>query len=235
MYMTKEKQKVAVLTGSTGFLGSAITKALTDKGWIVAGLSREGGSGVYQCDVGNESEVQKAAAEILKTYDSVDACIHAAASRIENKRLVDIGADFFDESMETAARGAFLLARAFTPHMGRGAAFIGITSNITDPNVQAMPMGAYIPAKYALRGLLRVLANDLKDRGIRVYALSPGFLPGGLNQSVPKPILELLAKKTGAGSATVKDVVNVIVQLLDEEERYQSGTSISIPGDVVPL
>lgn len=233
-----QKGQLAVVSGSTGHVGSAIAVCLRDAGWRVVGLTHDkthAGDDVYVCDVADAAAVESTIERIIREHRSIEACIHAAAAPIENKPLMHTAVESFDTSLMTAVRGAFLLAKSVVPHMQKHAAFIGITSKLIESEAELMPMGAYIPAKYALRGYLRALAADTKSLGIRVYAVSPGFIAGGLNQNVPKPILELLARKSGVGETSAEEVARVVTEICIHPDVYPPSSSISIPGKVVPL
>lgn len=232
------KDRIAVLSGSMGHVGSAIAERLRDAGWRVVGLTHDkthASEDVHVCDVADAAAVESAIERIAGEHGSIEACIHAAVAPIENKPLTHTAVESFDVSLMTAVRGAFLLAKAVVPHMQKHAAFIGITSKLIERETELMPMGAYIPAKYALHGFLRALAADTKGLGIRVYAVSPGFIAGGLNRNVPKPILELLAKKSGVGETSAAEVARVVQEICSNPDAYPPSSSISIPGKAVPL
>ena len=222
--------KTAVISGGNGFLGRAIRTSLESSGWRVITLGRHIGESdkEYRCDISSENDVRATIAKVVDRYGIIDACIHAAVHTIENKPLTDISAEAFDTQMEVTVGGAFLLSAAAIPHMSKGAAFIGITTKLLEAGMTLMPMGAYVPAKAALRGFLRVLANDTRSRGIRVYAVAPGFLPGGLNSHLPDAVLRLFASKTGAGTASLEETVDLIKTLCTEPSAYVPGSSVAI-------
>jgi len=226
---------VAVISGGSGYLGSALVTALRSNGWIALSLSLHPKEidCAYQCDITDERDVIQTVEKIIKTYGHISACIHAASPTIKRAPLLTISTASFDEAMATAARGAFMLAKATTPHMGEDSAFIGITSQATDEG--ALPsMGAYIPAKYALEGVLRVIAQEQKH--LRVYAIAPGFMAGGLNQDVPEAVRTFLQKKPDSGFCTAQEVADLIAQLCVGISVRPSGSRISIPGtDIRPL
>ena len=130
--------------------------------------------------------------------------------------------------MDTSVRAAFLLAKEVAGHMQKNAAFIGITTHAIEPGV-LQPHGAYIPAKYALRGFLRALSAETKESGIRVYAIAPGFLPGGLNKDIPQSIQDFLAQKSGTDQTSVRDIATLARELCVGDTRFPSGSSIAFP------
>lgn len=221
---------MSVRARGDGYLGSAVCEALRANGWRAIPLGRnvtENESG-YRCDLTIEADVIRAVAKITDTYGPIDACIHGAVAEIDNRSLLNLSADAFDMQMDVAVRGAFLLAKAAVPHMREESAFIGITTKLLDSGTVLSPMGAYIPAKYALHGFLRTLAAETKQNGIRVYAVAPGFLPGGLNKNMPAPVIDMFAAKTGVGTASLEDTAKLIGDLCTNADALPSGSSISI-------
>ena len=221
---------LAVMTGGTGHIGSAIVKTLKKSGWRVAVLSStQSGDDIYKCDITDQRAVASVVENIIQTSGQIDACIHAAvASKGKDKSESDL-------QMRVTLNGAQNLAAAALPHMKNGAAFIGITTKLIESGTTPMPMGSYIPAKMALRNFLRILAQNNEKKEIRVYAVAPGYIAGGLNEGVPQAILEMLAKKTGAGMTNAEAVADVVKTICNDAAAYKPSSSIAIPGEVTAL
>lgn len=228
------QKSLAIVSGGGGYIGGAISSELRGHGWEVAALSRHAAPGVYTCDATDEKAVQATIAAIVKAHGPIGACIHAAALPLERVGLLATATESFDAHMNTAARAAFLLAKACVPNMAQGAAFIGITSQAIEAGV-VQPSGAYVPAKYALRGLLRVLASEVKEKGIRVYAVTPGFLPGGLNSDIPEPVRNFIASKSGTDAHSTKALSELVRKLCTNEMEAPSGSSVAFPSLEISL
>jgi NAD(P)-dependent dehydrogenase (short-subunit alcohol dehydrogenase family) len=226
-----EQKPLAIISGGTGYLGAAIVTELESTGWRTISLARsvtEDTDSVYQCDVTNEKDVHTVIAQIIADHGPVTACIHSASPMLERVPILSVSAESFDVAMDTGARAAFLLAKELSGHMSKDAAFIGITTQTIEPGTP-QPSGAYIPAKYALRGFLRVLTSETKQEGIRVYAVSPHFLPGGLNSDLPQPVQDFLAHKSGTDSESPKEIATLIRKLCVGETEFLPGSSITFP------
>jgi len=225
--MTKiEREKLAIIAGGTGFIGREIASMLRMANWRVVTLSRRGG-GEHDvaCDITDENAVREAVRSIEGTYGTIDACIHSVAVKVDPK-------DSSRMQTSVALLGARNLAAAALPHMTEGAAFIAITSKLIEPGMNSMPTGDYLPSKIALREYLRELARSAAGN-IRVYAVAPGFIAGGLNEGVPQKILEMFAKKTGAGMATVSDVAKLVTTLCNDRDAFPPSSSITVPEEEV--
>lgn len=237
MTATGRQGNVAVITGGSGFVGSAIVRSLLQKGWKVAALSRRGtgpkGAELYACDVTDAKEVDAAIRKIVSEHGTIDACIHAAAPALSRVPILSTTTASFDETVEAALHGAFYLARSAVPHMPRGSVFIGVTSDVAEHGGALKGMGAYVPAKYAFRGFLRALYSELEQKGIRVNAVAPGFLAGGLNDDLPAAVLDFVKKKEPNASAG--SVADIVEKICCDHDAFASGTSIAIDGEVTPL
>lgn len=217
---------LAIIAGGTGFIGREIASALREAGWSVVTLSRRGGGGENDvaCDITDEKTVQEAVQSITDAYGTVDACIHSAAAKINPKDASHI-------QTSVALQGARNLATATLSYMREDAAFVAITTKLAEPGMHPMPTGDYLPAKVALREYLRELTKSAPH--IRVYAVAPGFIAGGLNEGVPPKFLEMFATKTGAGISTVTDVAKLVTRLCIEPSAFPSGSSITVPEEEV--
>lgn len=226
--------KCAVITGGTGYLGNAIVAALQKRGWKTASLSLHpvNAETDYACDITDERAVQNAIERIVHRYGRIDACIHAAALPLERIDPLEVSAESFKKNLAVAAHGAFFLATYAAPYMPEHSTFIGITTENIE-NTGEQKLGAYPAAKYALRGLLRSLVGTLGSRSIRVYAVAPGFLPGGLNNDLPEKVRTFIASKEK--NATPKAVAELIAEMCTGTS-FASGSSIRVStGTTEPL
>jgi 3-oxoacyl-[acyl-carrier protein] reductase len=227
-------QRFAVISGGGGYVGSAIAAALRAQDWKVVSLGRSAaGPDTVVCDITDAGAVRSTIEELVQSFGTVDACVHAAAPK-QGGSLLTATPDEVRAVVDTAVLGGWYLARAVIPHMSPSGAFVGITSALIEPGVTPPSVGAYLPAKYGLRGLLRALALEVGNR-TRVYAVAPGYMPGGLNEGMPELVLELFAKKTGAGKTTREEVARCVAQLCTGELPIPGGSSIAISGGVSSL
>ena len=145
------QNKVAVITGGSGYLGQSITKLLLEHGWKVAILSRSKkdieGAQVYECDITNEAAVKEAIQKITTELGMIAACIHAASPMLARKPIADLTIQEAQEQMDVAFLGAFLLAKYAMPQMSEDGVFIGITSGAIEPGASPAVMGTYVAAK----------------------------------------------------------------------------------------
>jgi len=87
---------------------------------------------------------------------------------------MDRAAADWDRVISVNLRGAYLCSRYATPHMPRGSAIVNIASTralMSEPDTEP-----YAASKAGLLGLTHALALTLGERGIRVNAISPGWI-----------------------------------------------------------
>jgi NAD(P)-dependent dehydrogenase (short-subunit alcohol dehydrogenase family) len=200
--------RVAVVTGGSGGIGSAIVAELRAKGWSVTSLSRREG-----CDVSDEKQVTKA----FERLESLDALINCAAVLIK-RAVTDLTADEWDVQLGAGLRGAFLCSReAFRLMRDRGGTIVMVSSLSGVAGAEKFSgMAAYVAAKSGLAGLTEALAAEGREFGIRVNAISPG--------SVDTPMLRI----AGVEGPVLQppDVARVAVWLASPESAPLSGANL---------
>lgn len=249
--MTEDQGKVAVVTGAAGGIGSAITRALADKGEMVAALDRDkreldsiaampGRIVPFTIDIRDRGQVESAIAEIETRMGPINQLVNAAG--ILRPGRVDTYLDEdWDDSFAINARGTFLVSRAVTRRMiPRGAGAIVTISS----NAAATPrtgMAAYAASKAAAAMITKCLGLEVARYGIRCNVVAPG--------STDTPMLRLLWKgedgKRGAiqGSpeefklgiplakiANPEEIANGVLFLLSDAASHITLETITIDG-----
>jgi NAD(P)-dependent dehydrogenase (short-subunit alcohol dehydrogenase family) len=96
----------------------------------------------------------------------------ANAGFIEHATIFDLSEAHYDKTMDINVKGVVFTVQKALPLMTRGGSIVVVSSVI---NVKGVPAhGTYAAAKAGVRALVRVWAQEFKDKGIRVNALSPG-------------------------------------------------------------
>lgn len=193
------KGKVAVVTGGTGVLGSAMCKSLAKAGASVVILGRRkevadalateinqsGGDAIgVSADVLNEQQLKEAKKVILDKYGKIDILVNGAGGNMPgavitpDKTFLDLNIDEFKKVVDLNLTGTVLPSQIF------GEAIIkakqGVIINISSmtairPLTRVIGYGA---AKASVSNFTQWLAVEMAKKfgeGIRVNAIAPGF------------------------------------------------------------
>jgi 3-oxoacyl-[acyl-carrier protein] reductase len=191
--MTGPIDRVALVTGASRGLGSAIARRLAADGLRVAVNDRHGGREAHEvvaairgaggvaepaaADVTDEREVGGLVTAVADTLGPVDVLVLNATGAQPEAPLTEVDWDDHLQQLEFFVKSPVLLGRALIPGMqARG---FGRIVQIDSEVVDRPPPGrsAYATAKSAQIGMTRSWARELAPFGITVNAVAPGFVP----------------------------------------------------------
>lgn len=185
--MNANVTKTAIVTGGSRGIGRAIAMRLARDGFQVvvnyAGkvasaedtvqtITAAGGTATaIQADISSPQAVSALFDQTMAQFGRVDVVVNSAGimpmAPITENSLVD-----FDKVIATNLRGAFLVLAQAATHIGEGGRIIALSSSVIAKSFPSY--GPYIATKAGVEGLVRVLANELRGRGITVNAVAPG-------------------------------------------------------------
>ena len=244
--------KVALVIGGSGGIGSASCLALAAAGFDVAvhyfknadsaralaGKIEEGGrkACTIGCDVTHQSAVSEMVDSVVRRLGSVSVLVNCSTPKIATIKFSELIWRDFELHLNNQVQGAFNLARAVVPYMEEDhyGKIINIDTQYVDaPEANLLP---YITAKGALRGFSRSLAYDLAPKGIRVNTVSPGMTDTNQISDVPERVRLMTAAKTPLRRlASPEDVAKAVVFLASEQSDFLCGETIRVNGGQVML
>ena len=178
--MTQD-QRIAVVTGGAGAIGSATVAALEASGHRTVVLDR---TGDVPCDLASQESTEQAAAAVLAEHGRCDVLVHCAGM-FDTMWLDDLDLDRWRTTMAVNVESALLLAKAFAAGMvERGFGRIVLVSS---DGQWGPPHGGFLPyvtSKAALHGVMRTLAVTFGSAGVAVTAVAPGLTDTPLARSV---------------------------------------------------
>jgi NAD(P)-dependent dehydrogenase (short-subunit alcohol dehydrogenase family) len=235
----------AVVTGGATGIGLATAQALVEHGAEVLVTGRDertlatagrqlGPRGhVLRSDATVAGDLDELAAAAAATLGPLDL-VFVNAGIAELTPFTDETPEGFDRTFAVNARGAFFTAQRLAPLIRPGGAIV-FTTSIAD--VTGTPgMAAYSGAKAAVRSFARVLAAELLPRGVRVNAVSPGFIEtptGGVASLTPPERAEFArigATVTPMGRHGTPDEVARAVLFLAFDATFTTGAELTVDG-----
>jgi NAD(P)-dependent dehydrogenase (short-subunit alcohol dehydrogenase family) len=200
--MTREQQKVALVTGAARGIGLAAAKRFLAEGWRVVLLDIENEllAQTYKtlaapdttlaihCDVSDADAVNAAFRQAVQHFGRLDALVNNAGIAIFKPLLETTQADW-DRVLAVNLTGPFLCTQAAAPLMREtgGGAIVNITS-ISALRASTLRT-AYGTSKAGLAHLTKQFAVELATLGIRVNAVAPGPVDTAMAKAVHTPAI----------------------------------------------
>jgi NAD(P)-dependent dehydrogenase (short-subunit alcohol dehydrogenase family) len=243
--------KVAVITGASTGIGLAAAKRFIREGMdrvfitgrrenaLDAAVSEIGEKATgIPGDVASLTDVDRLY-EVVKRYGRKLDVIFANAGVAQLAPFGNIDEKFFDLHFDANVKGLFFSVQKGLPFMNDGGSII-LTASIA--SIKGFPgLSVYSATKAAVRSFARTWTNKLRDRRIRVNAISPGH--------IDTPIMESLGK--GEALAEMKDgfrkavplgrmgdpdeIAKAVAFLTSDEASYVSGVELFVDGGVAQI
>src|SRR5262247_2085568 len=210
-YMGKLEGKIALITGGNGGIGLATAKRFVNEGAYVfitgrreqelARAVKEIGRNVTSVrgDVSNLSDLDRLFAQIKREKGRLDV-VFANAGFARYAPLGSITEELYDSTFDINVKGVVFTVQKALPLLPDGASIILNASIVSSKGFAANSV--YSATKAAVRSFARTWTTDLKDRRIRVNAVSPG--------SIDTPGLSDLLASSEVGEERKKMISNTV-------------------------
>ncbi|MEQ5836310.1 SDR family oxidoreductase [Marinobacter sp. NFXS9] len=180
-------QPVALVTGASRGIGRAVAIQLADDGFavvvnyagnvrlaeqVVADIESRGGRAMaVRGDVADAADVDRLFSQALEAFGRIDVVVNNAGV-MAPATMTTQNVEVLDRMVSVNLRGSWLVMAKAAETLGEGGRIIAFSSSVLAKSFPAY--GAYIASKAGVEGLVRVLANELRGRGITVNAVAPG-------------------------------------------------------------
>jgi len=225
------QNKIALVAGADGGLGTHVTRALLDGGATVIGISRsvqqpssDTPSFVALCaDLSSVETARSAVDGIAARFGRVDILAHLVGGFAGGKTIAETDDATFQRMLDLNLNSAFYVLRAVIPHMRRAGSGCIIAIGSRAAEDPGPGVGAYSASKAALVSLIRTVALENKDLAITANVLLPGTMDTPAN------------RKAMPGADTSQwvqpaSVASLIVWLASEAGKDVNGAVIPVYG-----
>jgi 2-hydroxycyclohexanecarboxyl-CoA dehydrogenase len=168
--------QVAVVTGAASGIGRACAELMGRSGWQTAGIDLNASDTdlALQVDVSDRAAVAAAVDQVIERFGRIDLLVTAAGYYEEGIDVADITFDQWNRMLAVILGGTVNCCAAVLPHMlSRGEGSIVAISSELALAGSATDLH-YVAAKGAVLGLVKSLAMEVAETGIRVNAVAPG-------------------------------------------------------------
>ena len=244
--MGKLEGKTALVTGGTSGIGLATATQFVNEGAYVFITGRRDpelqaavkviGRNVtgIRGDVSKLGDLDRLFAQVKREKGKLDI-VFANAGVARFARLGEITEEFYDSIFNINVKGLLFTVQKALPLLPNGASIILNASIVAS---KGLPMNSvYSATKAAIRSFARTWATDLKDRRIRVNAVSPGFIDTpGLSDLLAsaetgQERLKMIANAVPLGRlGTPNEIAKAVVFLASEDSSYVTGTELFVDG-----
>ncbi len=229
------QDKVVAVTGAAGGIGEAICRRLIDEGVRVYALDRgpsPAGNSVA-VDITDQRAVQAAVTRIVDTEGRVDGLVAAAGVVEDNVAAETMTLEQWDKTMSVNLRGLFITDQAFgVPMLAQGHGVIVNISSMSGNHVVNVPQKqcAYNASKAAVTALTKSLASEWADRGVRVNAISPGYVSTPLLALKQHQFQGWLDATPQGRMGDPAEIAAAAAFLLSDESSYFCGSELLLDG-----
>jgi NAD(P)-dependent dehydrogenase (short-subunit alcohol dehydrogenase family) len=241
------KNKLALVTGAGGGLGSAIARGFAQEGArvivadidfdraeaVAASIGRAGAQAwSVAIDVTDRAAVAACAADLDERFGPIDALVNNAGisgkSRIDDPQATEV----WDRLIDVNLQGLFNVTHAFVPALKKSRGCIVNLSSIV-AFVSGISSAGYVASKGAVRSLTQVLARELAPFGVRANAVAPGLMLTEMvapQLAVPGGTDWYMKRVPMARGGEIEEIVGPVVFLCSPMASYVNGVVLPVDG-----
>ncbi|HZG40403.1 MAG TPA: SDR family oxidoreductase [Nodosilinea sp.] len=249
--MNKLEGKIALVTGGTSGIGLATAKHFVAEGAYVfiTGRRQTELDAAVEAIGKNVTGVQSDASK-MEDLDRLFATIGQEQGRLDiifanagGGELVPLGSiteEHFDKTFNTNVKGLLFTVQKALPLLPEGTSII---LNASTTSIMGTPaFSVYSATKAAVRSFARNWILDLKDRKIRVNAISPGVVPTpgynlmGLNDVQVQEFVASEAANNPLGRVgTPDEIAKAVVFLASDDSSFVNGIELFVDGGMAQI
>jgi NAD(P)-dependent dehydrogenase (short-subunit alcohol dehydrogenase family) len=183
--------KVVLITGAKGGLGTYVTQAFLDAGARVVGTSRSIAASDFPhprftaepAEIGSTAHASDLVQRVLNKTGRIDALVHLVGGFSGGPSVADTDDETLSRMLNVNLDAFFFMARAVLPVMQKQGSGTVLAIGSRTANEPAAGLCAYSASKAALVSLVRTIAVEYKPHGITANAILPGTMDTPANRA----------------------------------------------------
>ena len=242
--------KIAIVTGASRGIGSAIAKSLAKNGVKVALNARNSealkklkneiasANGIAEIMVGDVSCIDsftKIVNDTIKKFGNIDILVNNAGITKDNI-IMRMKESEWDDVLNINLKSCFNGIKSVAKPMikNRYGKIINITSIIGQ--IGNPGQGNYAASKAGIIGLTKSTAKELGSRNITVNAIAPGYIATNMTQNLNDEIKNKMKSTIPLGRFGLpSDIANLVCFLVSDDASYITGQTINVDGGMVMI
>ncbi|MCL2553591.1 MAG: SDR family oxidoreductase, partial [Actinomycetia bacterium] len=239
--------RVAVVTGGSGGIGTAVARRLAEQGTAVAvhyagraeqaekvaaEITAGGGRAVaLPGDVADPAQMTALFDTVEQRFGGVDVVVNTAGIMLLSP-LAEMSLDDFDRMHRVNVRGTFVVSQLAARRLRPGGALVNFSTSIT--RLQTPSYAAYAASKGAVEAMTLILARELRGRDVTVNAVAPGptatplFLDGKSEELIGRLAAAAPLERLG----TPEDIAEAVAFLSGPGGRWINGQVLYANGGI---
>jgi NAD(P)-dependent dehydrogenase (short-subunit alcohol dehydrogenase family) len=240
--MKEFSNKVVVVTGGSSGIGLSIAQKFSHHGAKLAILGRDRQKLYaaaqtlhnvlpFEGDVSKVADLNSFYKEIHQKFGKIDVLV-ANAGIADSRPIHEVDEAFFDEMVNINYKGVYFTVQKALPLLNKNASIVLISSAAA--HIGWPGHSVYSSTKAAVSYLAKSFSADLISHGIRINAVSPGFVdtPMFNETKATKPeVMQKLNENIPAHRfATAEEIANAVLFLSSSQAAYITGSDLIVDG-----
>ncbi|MCH2021416.1 MAG: 3-oxoacyl-[acyl-carrier-protein] reductase [Saprospiraceae bacterium] len=240
------QDKVAIITGGSRGIGSAMVKKFAEHGAHVAFTYRSSlenakkiieeskifGTKIkaYSSDASSFEQTQELISEVLKEFGTIDILINNAGITRDNL-LMRMTEDNWDDVMNNNLKSIYNFTKCIMRPMlkARGGSIINISSIVGLKGNAGQ--ANYAASKAGIIGFTKSIAQEVGSRNIRCNAIAPGFIATDMTENLDEKIKDTMIESTALKRLGLsEEIANVAIFLASDLSSYITGETLNSSG-----
>ncbi|WP_419419520.1 acetoacetyl-CoA reductase [Legionella sp. D16C41] len=240
-------RKIAVVTGGTGGIGSAICQRLAKDYQVIACYFKDGrheeakqwqkaqqeagfNIDIVYADICKFSDCEKVTALVTERYGHIDILVNNAGITVDCS-LKKMSPEQWQQVIDANLTSVFNMTRNIIPHMIEQN--YGRVISISSINGRKGQFGQcnYAATKAALFGFSKSLAQEVASKGITVNTISPGYIETNMLTSMKEEVLKSIISNIPVGRlGKPSEIAEAVAFFAAPESSFITGANLDING-----